>query len=778
MQTPEYNSQLLSLALKGAKCGVWDWDLSKDTVTFDAGYYRIAGYEPDEFPHALCEWEERVHPDDIGAAIKSIEKYLAGELENYTVEFRFKTKSGCWMWILDQGEITERDKDGKPTRFTGLHIDISQSKKVQRAFEQERAFSTSLIDTAQMIVLILDADGKIRRINPYMEELTGYKEAEVKGKDWFDTFLPSADNAAIRDVFRKAVDDIEVRGKINPIVSRDGRELLIEWYNKTLKDIDGNIFGILSIGVDITERKKAEEQLILTVEREKELADIVRKSPLAIAYGSVDGKLANCNDAFSRLTGYSLLELQQIKWNDVLTPHSWLASEDDFLSQLSPTKTSIQYEKEYIRKDGSIVPIELTVTAKFDSAGKAVNYIGFIADISVRKCAEAAQRNLEEQLQQKHKMEAVGYMAGGMAHNFNNNLSIILGNIELAQMKEPDNSEIVSLLNNAKIGVLRSRDLVKKIMSYSRKGSMCKQAVNLAEVIDETLSLLQSTLPSSVDLNFAVKSEGVRVVVNADPSQLQEVLINLCNNAVHAMAEKGALEISLENVELKAVDIPAQFEAFPGCYAKLSVQDNGCGIDAEVLDKIFDPFFTTKEEYEGAGMGLATVQGIVAQHGGIIEVASVVGQGTIFDLYFPLVDQEATSEKKGKTALVTGIEKILFVDDDPLLANLWEQLLSESGYQVTTMTDSVEALKLFRANAEHFDLVITDQTMPDLTGEELILEVKKIRPAMPTILSTGYSSKIDEKRSKELGISAFCMKPLDLPELLQIVRRVLDEGKD
>jgi len=647
MDTPVYNAQLLSQALKGAKCGTWDWRIAEGIASFGPNYYRIAGYEPDEFPPKFEEFEKRIHPDDLALVRKTFQQYLAGESDFYTVEFRFKTKPGEWMWILGQGEITERDENGQPTRFTGLHVDISQSKQAQLNFEQERAFSTSLIDTAQMIVLILDVEGRIRRINPYMAEITGYEEDAVKGKDWFDTFLPPADYAEIREVFKKAVDDIEVRGLINPIVAKDGRVLLIEWYNKTLKDVHGAVFGVLSLGVDITARKQA----------------------------------------------------------------------------------------------------------------------------------EAAQCNLEEQLQQKHKMEAVGYMAGGMAHNFNNNLSIILGNIELAQMKE-HNSEVIPLLKNAKIGALRSRDLVKKIMSYSRKAALKKEPIECTEVISETIALLKSTLPTTVNLSFEVKPGRIRTVVNADSSQIQEVLINLCNNAVHAMDEKGELKIMLDNVELSATDVPAQFEASPGFYAKLSVQDSGCGIAAEVLDKIFDPFFTTKEEYEGAGMGLATVQGIVAQHGGVIKVNSILGQGTVFDLYLPLVDKTATAAKTTNNLLLKGTEKILFVDDDPIIADLGEQLLTAMGYQVTTMTNSVEALKLFSANVEHYDLVITDQTMPNITGEELIREIKNIRPNIPTILSTGYSSKIDENKAKRLGISAFCLKPFDLPELLQTVRRVLGEDKN
>lgn len=382
----------------------------------------------------------------------------------------------------------------------------------------------------------------------------------------------------------------------------------------------------------------------------------------------------------------------------------------------------------------------------------------------------------EQQLRQKNKLEAVGYMAGGMAHNFNNNLAIILGNVELAQLKQTGNSEVISLLENAKIAVRRSRDLVQKIITYSRNGIIHKVPMQLTAIIDETTDLLRSTLPATINLQTSYRPDCAESFINADASQIQEVLINLCNNAVQAMDEKGELKIFLEPVELLQHDIPSQYNCFPGHYVKLSVKDTGCGMPGEMLDKIFDLFFTTKEEYEGAGMGLSTAQGIVSQHGGLIKVDSFVGKGTTFNLYFPLIEQNHLDEPApDNTTLLTGNEHILFVDDDEMLVNIGAKLLRSMGYQVTMMTDSTAALKIFTANADSFDLVVTDQTMPNLTGTELIHELRKVRPDIPTIICTGYSSKLDAEEAKKLGINAFIMKPLDLPKLLQTIRALLDE---
>lgn len=674
----------------------------------------------------------------------------------------------------------------------------------------------------------------------------------------------------------------------------------------------GEIIGTVVTFSDITQRKEADNQLKQAIEREKELANIVREAPLAIAYGYPDGRLANCNDAFSDLTGYSLAELQEIKWNDVLTPTQWLSSEWDKLKQLNPDNRRVQYEKEYIHKDGTVIPIELTVTAKFNPAGEIINFVGFISDITERKQAEATiheshailqaamdcspagiaiadapdgtlryvndagllirgdrresivngvdsnqyvskwqlldldlkpldpeevplaravlfgeesnrdfvirdadevdhivaakaapikeksgktvagvvvfneiterikaeqeRQALEKQLHQKHKMEAVGYMAGGMAHNFNNNLSIILGNLDLALMNLASDPDTAHLLGNAKTAVLRSRDLIRKIITYSRKGVQDKSTARLKDIIDETIGLITSTMPSSINIIRNDCEEDTEITINADPSQIQETLINLCNNAVQAMDEQGNLTINLAAVKLKKADIPAMYEARPGLYAKLGIGDTGCGINPDVLDKIFDPFYTTKEAYEGAGMGLATVQGIVAQHNGLIKVESTPEKGTTFNLFFPIVSSghDETASQGPIQEAYGGSETILYVDDDPMLIELSKRILTPKGYTVAALTDSTEALKLFSASAEEIDLVITDQTMPNLTGQELIQQIRQIKPDIPVILCTGYSSKVDEELAKTQGINAFLMKPIDTPYLPETVRRVLD----
>jgi signal transduction histidine kinase/ActR/RegA family two-component response regulator len=393
-----------------------------------------------------------------------------------------------------------------------------------------------------------------------------------------------------------------------------------------------------------------------------------------------------------------------------------------------------------------------------------------------REKAEADRAELEAQLRQKYKMEAVGVMAGGMAHNFNNNLAIILGNLELSKRRVDPRSEVSEYLEHARIAVTRSRDLVQQILTYSRKDIQKKSPMPLSLLLNETVALLKSTIPTSVKLEQKVELCCDKYDILANASQIQEILLNLCNNAVHAMGEQGELTLSLESCQLQQKDISSRYNCQPGLYCCLSVQDTGYGIPADNLEKIFDPFFTTKNLYEGTGMGLATVQGIVEQHQGMISVESRVGQGTTFRLYFPVTDRatEENSEAKEVT-LAKGTERILYIDDDEMLTTLNQRMLADMGYRVTVQTNSLEALKLFTATADNFDLVITDQTMPDLTGMDLIEKIRAIRPEIPTILCTGYSSKVNKEKARQSGINAFLMKPVEFSEMLQVIRQVIGD---
>jgi PAS domain S-box-containing protein len=643
-------------------------------------------------------------------------------------------------------------------------------KKTKHLHESEEKFRLAFKTSPDAINLNRLDDGVYVEINAGFTQISGYTADEAIGKSTLELNVwrdPEDRETLLRQLKEQGyAENFEAE-----LVAKDG-SIKSEIISARVLEVAGEKL-ILSVIRDVTKRKQAEKALVESKQRFRSMMEYIPS--VAIQGYALDGTVLFWNRASELLYGYSKEEALGANLFDLIIPEEMKEGIAAEIQKMSESSVPIPAGELFLkRKDGSRVPI-LSSHALLSPKGGQPELFCLDIDLTESKQAEKLRLELESQLLQKHKMEAIGYMAGGIAHNFNNNLSIILGNVDLAQRLQPSGSEIIHFLENAKIAVRRSRDLVQKIITYSRKGSTHKVPIELTTIIDETLMLYHSTLPTSVTLQKDFDPASETLMINADASQIQEVLINLLNNAVQAMDEKGELNILLEPIELEQKNIPAQYECLPGQYVKLSVQDSGCGIPAEILDKIFDPFYSTKEEHKGAGMGLSTVQGIVAQHGGFIKVNSVLGQGTIFDIYFQIIEQTHTGEPAAEdTILPRGTEHILFVDDDKMLASLGEKLLTEMGYQVSTMTDSTEALKMFAENADHFDLVITDQTMPNLTGKDLIEEIKKVKADILTILCTGYSSKIDKDHAKEQGINAFMMKPLDLLQLAQTVRKVLD----
>ncbi len=518
-------------------------------------------------------------------------------------------------------------------------------------------------------------------------------------------------------------------------------------------------------------KKQVKQRTKALAESEAKFRALFNEVTIGLGMANADtGEILAVNDAFANLLGCKAEEV-------IGRLHAHARAEGKIEDQSQSfqlhrsDKSGEPTETKLTTKNGQVLTVEIrSKVINFD--GHNVMFASFI-DISDRKKAEAKRLELELELRQKFKMEAIGVMAGGMAHNFNNNLSIILGNIELSQLKLSTADKIYSLLEDARTALFRSRELVKQILTYSRQQQPEKKPLQLALLVEETMKLLQSTIPSTVNMRHQITPQAAQAYVSADPTRIQEALINLCTNAAHAMDEKGDLTVVLDRVELRPPDIPAQYQGRPGEFLCLKVLDTGCGIPAENIDKIFDPFFTTKEIDKGTGMGLSTVRGIVDQHNGLIKVHSKVDAGTEFQLYFPTVASDQAEPESSSEPLLRGTEKILLVDDDNLVAEVTQAMLRELGYQVTALENPQKALELVKTDPDAFDLLITDQTMPGLTGLELAAQIRQLHPGLPIIICSGYSSKINQPDLAKQEISAFCSKPLDIIELSQAVRRCL-----
>jgi CheY-like chemotaxis protein len=368
-------------------------------------------------------------------------------------------------------------------------------------------------------------------------------------------------------------------------------------------------------------------------------------------------------------------------------------------------------------------------------------------------------------------MEALGTLAGGIAHDFNNILGIILGNTELALLERSDGQPTGGPLEQIHQACVRAQALVRQILSFSRKTTQELQLCHLGPIVQESLTLMRALIPTTIDLRLDMTATAD--VVLADPAQLQQVVVNLVMNAAQAMEYVGGvLEVSL--VEVALDEIAAQrHDLKPGSYVRLTVRDTGGGIAPAIMGRIFDPYFTTKEVGKGTGLGLAVVHGIVTQHGGVISVQSVLGQGASFQVYLPVREAEPLLASPPTVSLSAGQERILFIDDEPALVSMGKAILAHLGYDVVTETSSREALVLFTRQPDCFDLVITDMTMPGMTGERLARELRRIRPDIPIILCSGFGHYLNEAEAEAIGICAFLMKPYMLQDLAETVRTAL-----
>jgi PAS domain S-box-containing protein len=477
------------------------------------------------------------------------------------------------------------------------------------------------------------------------------------------------------------------------------------------------------------------------------------------------GAILEVNLTASRLYGYSRDELLGMNEADLL-----LAIPEDYTQTIGGHNSYIPVYH-HRKKDGAVFPVETSVT-HLSWQGNDVR-ISAVRDITERVRAEEEQAKLEGRLRQAQKMEAIGTLAGGIAHDFNNVLGIIVVNAELVMYDIPEENQAHENLEEILKACLRARDMVRQILAFSRKDEARTKLVMVVPLLKESVKQFRSTVPENIEILQDIHVEND--IIMADTTQIHQILMNLYSNAAYALKKTGGIiTVSLDNIDIVGEKKPELPLLSPGKYLKLSVRDTGEGIPHDILDRIFEPYFTTKKFGEGTGMGLAIAHGIIKSHGGIITVESEPGKGAVFNIYFPVIEADIRIEEEYEMFCPVGTERILFVDDEKPISDAMNLILSRLGYKVTSGTDSLAALKLFRENSGSFDLMITDLIMPNMTGVELSKEVSSIRPDMPIILCTGYSEMIDDEMISQAGIRYRTSKPLVMSEMANIIREALD----
>jgi len=557
-----------------------------------------------------------------------------------------------------------------------------------------------------------------------------------------------------------------------PRWSRESADAAMSFYGSLAKMISSLSYSTIKLARALSQKDVALHQLD---ESKSFQASLLETIPIPVFYKDTAGRYLGFNKAFEAFYGKNKEHLIGKTVFDIFSPEL-AQTYFDRDADLFKNKRSQVYQAKIPDFHGALHDVIFHKASLIDSQGVIIGLIGAIVDITERNRVEEEKKSLEKQLIQAQKMEAIGTLAGGIAHDFNNILGAIIGFSELACDSLPPGSEAITSLEKVMAAGYRASGLVKQILTFSRQSVTELTPLYPSVIIKEALKILRPSLPSTITIKQQIDN-ATRAIL-ADPTEIHQILMNLCTNAFHAMESTGGiLEIALSDRALSKEDLFYQPDARSGNYVVLSIGDSGPGIPPETKDKIFDPYYTTKEIGRGTGLGLSIVDGIIKKYGGFITCTSTLGIGTVFHVFFPAIEEEVVPDVMQMDTIPTGKERILFVDDEDILTELGRKVLEGLGYEVTVRTSGLKALATFRRHPNRFDAVITDHTMPGMTGMDLARQILQIHPGLPIILCTGYSTLVNEKQAKAEGIKGFAIKPLSKSLIATLLRKVLDDNR-
>jgi PAS domain S-box-containing protein len=711
-------------------------------------------------------WLGQLHPDDRERAIASIPETIANGTSR--TEYRIRHKDGSYRWVDDNRRLM-RNAAGAPAELVGIWADITEHKRAEEIMQQ--ASGRIIRDRRKRVrielAILVAATALIFTLAAHFE----WFEAGTRWIQVYDAF--QLDDMVVTAVFFAALVAVFAfrrwRETESELTSRQQAQaalgLLHGELDRRVKQRTAELDRAnQTLRTEIVERSRTEAALRESEERFRQLAETITKvfwilDPMA-------GKILYVSPAYQRIWGRSGESL-------LANPRSWLEAiytEDQARVKAlvfdQPITRPYDHTYRITQPGGALRWIRDRGYPVRNAAGQIYRVVGIAEDIT-------EHHNLEEQFRQAQKMEAIGTLAGGIAHDFNNILSAILGYTQLSQMVLKENPDVRGYLNAVLQASSRATDLVRQILTFSRQQPQERRPIQLQPVVDETLKLLRASIPSTIEFDLSLATDTPAVL--ADATQIHQILMNLGTNAWHAMKDRpGRLQVKLEKCLVDAAQAATQPQLKPGLYARVSVSDAGCGMDQATLRRIFEPFFTTKPPGEGTGLGLAVVHGIMKDHDGAITVSSEPGKGTTFHLYFPAHAGQAPAATVAQGPVPQGHgERILFVDDEDVLVQLGQKTLTELGYEVDVATEPAVALAMVRADPQRFALVITDQTMPEITGLALAGQLLKIRPKLPIIITTGYSASLTEAQIEAVGIRKLLFKPTTLESLGTAVHTVL-----
>lgn len=757
------SQQRLALATAAAAIGIWDWDIVNDRMTWDDQMFRLYGIAHPPEAYGVELWENGLHPDDKARAWQACRAALRGD-QDFDTEFRVRWPDGTVRHLKADGVVL-RDAQGEPLRMIGTNFDITERKQADEILRESEQRLQAVFNAVDGVPIQgYDTAHRVIFWNPASEDLYGYAREEALGRRLEELIVPPEAREAVAEAICRWHDEgLPVPASELELVHKDGTRLRV-YSNHVMITNGRGEKEMFCIDVDLTDIRRVEKKMA-------SFAAVVENSDNIVVVRDMALRVLATNHAFAQAAGHDTVETMIGKTDaeilgiapDVEPVRSYMA--DDRRAQALPRGQYILREEPFITPDGDR---RVMLTKKYpirDPSGETIGTGSISTDITERT-------RLEERMRRMEKMDAIGHLAGGVAHDFNNQLSGILGYTQMLKQRVSGRRES-QCLDRILMCVERSSDLTQQLLSFSRQNQQRPEPTDAHAMIGETVALLGRSVDKRIEIVQTL--EAADHIVCAEPSRLQNAILNLGLNARDAMADGGELCFATANVDLDPANCTGERSTLvPGRYLRLQVSDTGCGMSPAVQRRIFEPFYTTKEVGKGTGMGLATVYGTVSQCGGTVGVTSQQGTGTTFDIMLPLAEHPAGSPvtRSIDPKSLAGTT-VLLVDDEEHLRELGAFALQDVGCRVHLAADGQTAVDLYRDYGDEIDVVILDMIMPRLGGRETLVALREIDPAVPVLVVSGYSDGVGAEKLIDLGADAFLQKPYHEGDLFAKLLAVL-----
>jgi two-component system, cell cycle sensor histidine kinase and response regulator CckA len=737
----------------------------------------LTGFSKEEFLHDRLRLIDLQHPDDA-PAIRSGIAHALSEQRAFHLTYRLRHCTGAWRWVEEFGRGVFDDAHEQVLFLQGFLSDVTERKQAEEALRESRSMLQLVLDNIPARVFWKDRHSVFLGCNRvFAADAGGESPEDIIGRTDYDLAWKREEAEFYRACDRRVMEaDQPEYHIIEPQLQADGKQAWLDTHKVPLHDARGQVVGILGTYEDITERKRAEDQLL----RERHLfigGPVVVLRWLAAPEWPVEYVSPNVAGVF----GYAADDFLagRIRYATAIHPEDRARVASEIESYIQAGVACYEQNYRIVRPDGSVRWLDDFTVVVRDEGGQVVHFDGYVLDVTERRQAEEQQRRLETRIQQSQKLESLGILAGGIAHDFNNLLVGVLGNAGLALLELPPDSPARATIERIEVAAQRAADLTQQMLAYSGRGKFITDTLDLSRLVEEIAHLLRVSISKKAALRFELAPH--LPPVRGDATQIRQVVMNVITNASDALGNRnGDIVVStgVKHADRAFLQTTQLGDNLPeGCYVSVEVSDTGCGMDADTLSRMFDPFFTTK--FSGRGLGLSAVLGIVRGHRGALRVESAPGRGTTFQVLFPSGETAGPSREALEGGLTMpeqswhGTGTILVVDDEEAVRTVARMALERFGFEVLTADDGPAALELFTAHADRIVAVLLDLTMPQMSGEEVFQELHRLRPDVPVILSSGFNEQDAVSGAPGDGPAAFVQKPYRPLELIDKLRAVL-----